>query len=179
MSLSGPRGDPSGTDQLTKSRPQVCSRTSRHCNCCWSDRGPHAGVPDIVVADAGAIAEDGVSIDTEGVQLIAELVSPGNRTMDRKFKPMLYAEAGIEHYWRLKLTRPSRRGRTIRGPLPLNRPSSERLRGRPPPAPISRRHAHLPDLTGTASPPPSAPRGPAPRKPEAAGQNRPPLGRHA
>ncbi|MER7760795.1 Uma2 family endonuclease [Streptomyces sp. NPDC097619] len=59
-------------------------------------------VPDIVVADAGATEEDAVSIDAEAVQLIIELVSPGNKTMDRKFKPMLYAEAGIEHYWRLE-----------------------------------------------------------------------------
>ncbi|WP_240805724.1 Uma2 family endonuclease [Streptomyces sp. A1547] len=44
----------------------------------------------------------GVSIDAEAVQLIVELVSPGNKTMDRTFKPMLYAEAGIEHYWRLE-----------------------------------------------------------------------------
>lgn len=59
-------------------------------------------VPDIVVADAGATAEDGVSLDAEAVQLIVELVSPGNKTMDRKFKPLLYAEAGIQHYWRLE-----------------------------------------------------------------------------
>ncbi|MER6916082.1 Uma2 family endonuclease [Streptomyces sp. NPDC000594] len=59
-------------------------------------------VPDIVVADAGATAEDTVSIDAEAVQLIVELVSPGNRTMDRKLKPLLYAEAGIPHFWRLE-----------------------------------------------------------------------------
>ncbi|MER6916912.1 Uma2 family endonuclease [Streptomyces sp. NPDC000594] len=59
-------------------------------------------VPDIVVADAGAAAEDTVSIDAEAVQLIVELVSPGNRTMDRKIKPLLYAEAAIPHYWRLE-----------------------------------------------------------------------------
>lgn len=59
-------------------------------------------VPDIVVADAGATAEDGVSIDAEAVQLVVELVSPGNKTMDRRFKPMLYAEAGIPAYWRLE-----------------------------------------------------------------------------
>ncbi|MEU2132386.1 Uma2 family endonuclease [Streptomyces gelaticus] len=59
-------------------------------------------VPDIVVADAGATVDDGVSIDAEAVQLVVELVSPGNKTMDRKFKPMLYAEAAIPHYWRLE-----------------------------------------------------------------------------
>ena len=59
-------------------------------------------VPDIVVADAGATVEDGVSIDAEAVLLVVELVSPGNATMDRRFKPMLYAEAGIPAYWRLE-----------------------------------------------------------------------------
>ncbi|WP_320780392.1 Uma2 family endonuclease [Streptomyces sp. CRN 30] len=59
-------------------------------------------VPDLVVTDAGATAEDGVSVDAEGVQLVIELVSPGNSTMDRKVKPMLYAEAAIPHFWRLE-----------------------------------------------------------------------------
>ncbi|MEU3600579.1 Uma2 family endonuclease [Streptomyces sp. NPDC006798] len=59
-------------------------------------------VPDIVVADAGATAEDAVSIDAEAVQLVVELVSPGNKTMDRKVEPLLYAEAAIPHYWRLE-----------------------------------------------------------------------------
>lgn len=59
-------------------------------------------VPDIVVADAGATVEDSVSIDAEAVQLVVELVSPGDKTMDRRFKPLLYAEAGIPAYWRLE-----------------------------------------------------------------------------
>ncbi|WP_327328706.1 Uma2 family endonuclease (plasmid) [Streptomyces sp. NBC_01210] len=59
-------------------------------------------VPDVVVADAGATVEDSVSIDAEAVQLVVELVSPGNKTMDRRLKPLLYAEAGIPSYWRLE-----------------------------------------------------------------------------
>ncbi|MET8974371.1 Uma2 family endonuclease [Streptomyces sp. NPDC004539] len=59
-------------------------------------------VPDLVVADAGATVEDSVSVNAEGVQLVIELVSPGNRMVDRKFKPMLYAEAAIPHFWRLE-----------------------------------------------------------------------------
>ncbi|MEK8175043.1 Uma2 family endonuclease [Streptomyces sp. M19] len=59
-------------------------------------------VPDIVVADQGATVEDRVSIDADAVQLVVELVSPGNKTMDRKFKPMLYAEAAVPNYWRLE-----------------------------------------------------------------------------
>ncbi|MFJ3184430.1 Uma2 family endonuclease [Streptomyces sp. NPDC086796] len=59
-------------------------------------------VPDIVVADRGATVEDGVSVDADAVQLVVELVSPGNKPMDRKVKPMLYAEAAIPYFWRLE-----------------------------------------------------------------------------
>jgi Uma2 family endonuclease len=60
-------------------------------------------VPDIVVCDAGATAGDAVSIDAEAVALVVELVSPGSRTMDRRVKPLLYAEAGVPALWRLEL----------------------------------------------------------------------------
>ncbi|SEF88592.1 Putative restriction endonuclease [Actinacidiphila yanglinensis] len=56
----------------------------------------------MVVVDAGATAEDPVTVDIEAVQLVVELVSPGNSTMDRKVKPMLYAEAAIPRFWRLE-----------------------------------------------------------------------------
>jgi hypothetical protein len=46
-------------------------------------------VPGIVVADAAATATDAVSIDAEAVLLVVELVSPGNKTMDRRLKPLL------------------------------------------------------------------------------------------
>ncbi|WP_193776470.1 Uma2 family endonuclease [Streptomyces sp. E2N166] len=59
-------------------------------------------VPDLVVADVGATADDPVSVDMDAVQLVVELVSPGNSTMDRKVKPMLYAEAAVPHFWRLE-----------------------------------------------------------------------------
>lgn len=58
-------------------------------------------VPDLVVTDVGATVEDTVSADADAVQLVVELVSPGN-TMDGKFKPLLYAEAAIPHFWRLE-----------------------------------------------------------------------------
>ncbi|MEW2044016.1 Uma2 family endonuclease [Streptomyces sp. NPDC005534] len=59
-------------------------------------------VPDMVVADAGATAEDTVSVDADAVQLVVEIVSPGNRMMDRMVKPLLYAEAAIPYFWRLE-----------------------------------------------------------------------------
>lgn len=58
--------------------------------------------PDLVVADAGATADDPATVDIDAVQLVVELVSPGNRTMDRKIKPLLYAEAAVPHFWRLE-----------------------------------------------------------------------------
>ncbi|MFJ8935946.1 Uma2 family endonuclease [Streptomyces sp. NPDC102365] len=59
-------------------------------------------VPDLVVVDAGATEDDPVTVDVDAVQLVVELVSPGNSTMDRKVKPMLYAEAAIPNFWRLE-----------------------------------------------------------------------------
>ncbi|MCT2543402.1 Uma2 family endonuclease [Streptomyces atratus] len=59
-------------------------------------------VPDNMVADAGVTVNDGVSIDIEAVQLVVELVSPGNKAMGQKFMPMLYAKAANPHCWRLE-----------------------------------------------------------------------------
>lgn len=59
-------------------------------------------VPDIVVADVGATADDTASIDADAVHLVVELVSPGNSAMDRTVKPAAYARAGIPHFWRLE-----------------------------------------------------------------------------
>ncbi len=59
-------------------------------------------IPDLVVAGAGATAENGVSVDADAVQLVVELVSSGSRMVGRKFEPMLYAEAVVPHFWRLE-----------------------------------------------------------------------------
>ncbi|MER6694711.1 hypothetical protein [Streptomyces minutiscleroticus] len=40
-------------------------------------------------------------MEADAVLLVVELVSPGIETMDRKVKPLLYAEAAIPHLWRL------------------------------------------------------------------------------
>ncbi|MGW4895069.1 Uma2 family endonuclease [Kitasatospora sp. NPDC004240] len=60
-------------------------------------------VPDLVVVDAEATADDPVAVDCEAVRLVVEIVSPGNRRMDRGIKPGLYAEAAIPHFWRVEL----------------------------------------------------------------------------
>ncbi len=62
-------------------------------------------IPDIAVVDAAAAAEDPVTYDAEAVHLIVEIVSPSSagRRIDRLLKPPYYAQAGIEHLWRLEL----------------------------------------------------------------------------
>ncbi|MEU8762238.1 Uma2 family endonuclease [Streptomyces sp. NPDC048659] len=62
-------------------------------------------IPDIVVVEASAAAEDPITIDAEAVLLVVEIVSPSSsgRRTDRLLKPPYYAEAGIEHLWRLEL----------------------------------------------------------------------------
>ncbi|MGW1199659.1 Uma2 family endonuclease [Streptomyces sp. NPDC002536] len=62
-------------------------------------------IPDIAVVDAAAAAEDPVTFDAEAVLLVVEIVSPSSsgRRTDRLLKPPYYAEAGIEHLWRLEL----------------------------------------------------------------------------
>jgi Uma2 family endonuclease len=60
---------------------------------------------NVVLVDAAAAAEDPVTYDAESVLLVVEIVSPSSngRRIDRLLKPPYYAEAGIEHLWRLEL----------------------------------------------------------------------------
>ncbi|MDT0418772.1 Uma2 family endonuclease [Streptomyces sp. DSM 41982] len=60
-------------------------------------------VPDIVVVDVAPTDDDPVALDADVVHLAVEVVSPGNSAIDRKVKPLLYAEAAIPHFWRLEL----------------------------------------------------------------------------
>ncbi len=54
--------------------------------------------PDITVF-ASTASLTNASIDAQGVRLVVEVVSPESRDRDRKRKPELYAEAGIQHFW--------------------------------------------------------------------------------
>ncbi|MFJ7064815.1 Uma2 family endonuclease [Streptomyces sp. NPDC101115] len=62
-------------------------------------------IPDIVVVEASAAADDPITYDAEAVLLVVEIVSPSSsgRRTDRLLKPPHYAEANIEHLWRLEL----------------------------------------------------------------------------
>ncbi|MEV6248697.1 Uma2 family endonuclease [Streptomyces sp. NPDC051742] len=62
-------------------------------------------IPDIVVVEAAAAAENPVTYDADAALLVVEIVSPSSsgRRTDRLLKPPYYAEAGIQHLWRLEL----------------------------------------------------------------------------
>ncbi|WP_319689394.1 Uma2 family endonuclease [Streptomyces sp. ME19-01-6] len=62
-------------------------------------------IPDLAIVDAAAAEEDPVTHDAEAVLPVVEIVSPSSsgRGMDRLLKPPFYADAGIEHLWRLEL----------------------------------------------------------------------------
>jgi Uma2 family endonuclease len=65
--------------------------------------------PDIVVIHAAAErSEDQTSYARGDAVLAVEVVSPESRSRDRKRKPLLYAEAGIEHFWRVERERGKR-----------------------------------------------------------------------
>jgi Uma2 family endonuclease len=56
--------------------------------------------PDLIIATRDAFLEERVHRVSD-VQLVIELVSPGSRFSDRRTKPILYKEAGLE-YWRIE-----------------------------------------------------------------------------
>jgi Uma2 family endonuclease len=59
--------------------------------------------PDLVVIQAAAETdEDVTAYPADTVELVVEVVSPDSQERDRKRKPLLYAEAGITHFWRVE-----------------------------------------------------------------------------
>jgi Uma2 family endonuclease len=59
--------------------------------------------PDAVVLRPG-MPPDATWADPADVALVIEVESPHSRRFDRYLKPSLYADAGIEPYWRIECT---------------------------------------------------------------------------
>ncbi|MEV4744491.1 Uma2 family endonuclease [Streptomyces sp. NPDC049555] len=58
--------------------------------------------PDLTVFTKDGLGVRAPVIPVENVVLAVEIVSPGSRTDDRFLKPALYAQAGIDYYWRIE-----------------------------------------------------------------------------
>ncbi len=58
-------------------------------------------IPDLVVTKKGVPPET-VWLPAAVVLLAVEIVSPGSERTDRWLKPREYADAGIEHFWRVE-----------------------------------------------------------------------------
>ncbi|GAB3872679.1 hypothetical protein GCM10027610_138520 [Dactylosporangium cerinum] len=50
----------------------------------------------------GHVADETVWIPAADVLLAVEVVAAGSERIDRWFKPLEYADAGIEHFWRVE-----------------------------------------------------------------------------
>jgi Uma2 family endonuclease len=59
--------------------------------------------PDVSVLRPGA-PMNVLAVDPVHVALVVEVESRGSRRADRFIKPPLYAEAGVEYYWRIERT---------------------------------------------------------------------------
>jgi Uma2 family endonuclease len=59
--------------------------------------------PDVMVTRAAAeLSDDQSDFKPEDVMLVVEVVSAESRVRDRERKPLLYAESGIRHFWRIE-----------------------------------------------------------------------------
>ncbi len=59
--------------------------------------------PDVAVVASSAVDARPMRVDPGDVVLVAEVISPSNAGIDRREKPLRYAEVGIPHFWRIEL----------------------------------------------------------------------------
>lgn len=58
--------------------------------------------PDVLVLRRAAADPDAASYEPRDVLLAVEVLSPESTDRDRHSKPRLYAQAGIQHFWRVE-----------------------------------------------------------------------------
>lgn len=71
-------------------------------------------VPDLVVARPDAPTHPAGLLDPARVLLAVEISTPQTVTLDSTTKPALYADAGIPHFWHLRLDDATLRTYTLR-----------------------------------------------------------------
>lgn len=62
----------------------------------------HRRRPDVLVVHDNALDLERWHLQPEEIVLAVEVVRPGSEITDRKHKPLEYADADIEHYWRIE-----------------------------------------------------------------------------
>lgn len=63
---------------------------------------PRVLVPDLVVARPEAVRSGRTVFEPADLLLAVEIVAPSSESIDRLTKPSLYAEAGIDAFWRVE-----------------------------------------------------------------------------
>lgn len=66
------------------------------------DLGASAPEPDVLVVFRASFGPHTSVYRPADVHLAIEIVSPSTKTKDRKLRPVQYAEAGIENFWRVE-----------------------------------------------------------------------------
>jgi Uma2 family endonuclease len=64
--------------------------------------GPELLIPDVIVAKSAAL-DDARLVDCADVEVVVEVLSPGNTEFDRAWKPQRYADGGIPIYLEVEL----------------------------------------------------------------------------
>jgi Uma2 family endonuclease len=59
--------------------------------------------PDLAVVRGAAALANPKRLEATDVLLVVEIISPSNAGVDRREKPIRYAEAGIPHFWRIEI----------------------------------------------------------------------------
>lgn len=59
--------------------------------------------PDVAVVRTAVADRNVTRFQPDDVLLVVEVISPSNAGIDRREKPIRYAEAGIPHFWRVEL----------------------------------------------------------------------------
>jgi Uma2 family endonuclease len=66
------------------------------------DLGHTVPEPDVLVVSRAAVKSDSLFFQPSDVHLAIEVVSPGTTTKDRTLRPVQYAGAGIQCFWRVE-----------------------------------------------------------------------------
>lgn len=89
-------------DILKHALRQVAPRTMIVAREVGIDLGETVPEPDVLVVSREAVTADSLVFQPSDVHLAIEVVSPGTKTKDRRLRPVQYAQACVECFWRVE-----------------------------------------------------------------------------